>query len=185
MIGPNRHTVEVVGHDPTWMMLAVEACQAVRSACGELVVDLQHVGSTAVPDLLAKPILDIAAAVVTFDAMPRIIRRLTGIGYLYRGDYGAEGGHLFVAESSPDVRTIHLHIVEYSGSQWRNHLLFRDLLRHNLMLRKRYAELRRDLVNICHDDRRSYTVAKAEFIHEVLDKSVVQADSSGNEIPAE
>jgi GrpB-like predicted nucleotidyltransferase (UPF0157 family) len=63
MIGLNRRTVEVVSYDPTWMMLAVDACQAVRSACGELIVDLQHLGSTAVPDLPAKPILDIAADV--------------------------------------------------------------------------------------------------------------------------
>jgi GrpB-like predicted nucleotidyltransferase (UPF0157 family) len=64
MIGLKRHTVEVVDHDPGWAMLAFEACQAVRSACGALLVDVQHVGSTAVPDLPAKPVLDIAAAVV-------------------------------------------------------------------------------------------------------------------------
>jgi GrpB-like predicted nucleotidyltransferase (UPF0157 family) len=108
MIGLKRHTVEVVDHDPTWAMLGVQACQAVRSACGELLVDLQHVGSTAVPDLPAKPILDIAAGVATFEAMPEIVRRLTRIGYLYRGDHGDAGGHLFVVESSPKIRTIHI-----------------------------------------------------------------------------
>src|SRR5437867_3405493 len=104
MIGLKRHTVEVVDHDPSWAMLALEACQAVRSACGELLADLQHVGSTAVRDLPAKPVLDIAAAVVTFDSMSEIVRRLTRLGYLYRGDQGDAGGHLFVAESSPDIR---------------------------------------------------------------------------------
>jgi len=185
MIGLKRDVVEVVAHDPTWTMLAVDACKAVRTACGELIVDLQHVGSTAVPDLPAKPILDIAAAVVTFDAMPGIIRHLTRIGYLYRGDHGSAGGHVFVAESSPDVRTIHLHVVEYSGSQWRSYLLFRDLLRHKPMLRKRYAGLKRDLMTMHRDDRESYTAAKAEFIREALDNNVVRTDDSVNEIPAE
>jgi len=185
MIGLKRDTVEVVAHDPTWTMLAFEACQAMRIACGELMVDLQHVGSTAVPDLPAKPILDIAAAVVTFDAMPEIIRRLTRIGYLYRGDHGNAGGHVFVAESSPDVRTIHLHVVEYSGSQWRRYRLFRDLLRHNPMLRRRYARLKRDLMSMYRDDRESYTAAKADFIRETLDNNVVRPDDSGTQIPAE
>jgi GrpB-like predicted nucleotidyltransferase (UPF0157 family) len=78
MIGLRRHTVKVVDHDPAWAALAAEACQAVRKACGELLVDVQHVGSTAVPDLPAKPIIDIAAAVVTFDPMPELIRRGDG-----------------------------------------------------------------------------------------------------------
>jgi len=67
MIGLKRHTVDVVDHDPSWTVLGVLACQTVRNACGELLADVQHVGSTAVPDLPAKPILDIAAAVVTLD----------------------------------------------------------------------------------------------------------------------
>ena len=116
MIGLKRHTIKVVEHDPDWATLAFEACQAVRDACGELLVDVQHVGSTTVPELPAKPILDIAAAVVTFDSMPELVRRLAAIGYLYRRDDGDVGGHLFVVDSSPDIRTIHLHVVEHSGS---------------------------------------------------------------------
>ena len=79
-----------------------------RNACGELLVDVQHVGSTAVPELPAKPILDIAAALATIDSMPEIVRRLTRIGYLDRGDQGDAGGHVLVLESSPDIRTVHL-----------------------------------------------------------------------------
>ena len=79
MIGLKRHTVKIVDHDPDWITIAAEACQAIRSACGELLVDVEHVGSTAVPDLPAKPILDIAAAVVTVDSIAEIVRRLTRI----------------------------------------------------------------------------------------------------------
>src|SRR2546422_4163190 len=117
MIGLRRHTVKIVDHDPDWAALAAEACQAVRKACGELLVDVQHVGSTAVPDLPAKPIIDVAAAVVTFDPMPELVRGLADIGYRYRRDAGDAGGHLFVVDSSLDIRTIHLHVVEHSGSQ--------------------------------------------------------------------
>jgi GrpB-like predicted nucleotidyltransferase (UPF0157 family) len=177
MIGLKRHTVKVVEHEPDWATLAVEACQAVRNACGELVVDVQHVGSTAVPDLPAKPILDIAAAVVTFDATPELIRRLAEIGYRYRRDHGDAGGHLFVVDSSPGLRTIHLHVVEHSGSQWRDYLRFRDLLRHRPAIRKRYAELKRDLAITCRDDREFYTASKADFVRKVLDNNANWTDN--------
>jgi GrpB-like predicted nucleotidyltransferase (UPF0157 family) len=111
-----------------------------RNACCEFIVDVQHVGSTAVPDLPAKPILDIAAGVATFDAIREISRRLARIGYLYRGDHGDAGGHLFVIESAPDIRTIHLHVVQHSGTQWRDYLAFRDLLRHTPAICRRYAD---------------------------------------------
>jgi GrpB-like predicted nucleotidyltransferase (UPF0157 family) len=77
MVGLKRHTVRVVDYDPEWVTLAHGACQGLRNACGDLLVDVQHVGSTAVPDLPAKPMLDLAAAVVTFDLMPELVRGLS------------------------------------------------------------------------------------------------------------
>jgi GrpB-like predicted nucleotidyltransferase (UPF0157 family) len=181
MIGLKRHIVKVVDHDPDWATPAIEACRAVRNACGELLVDVQHVGSTAVPGLPAKPILDLAAAVVTFDSMPELVRRLAEIGYRYRRDQGDEGGHLLVVDSFLDIRTIHLHVVEHRGSQWRDYLRFRDLLRQRPAIRKRYAELKRELASICMDDRESYTASKAAFIREVLDNNVNRTDDSSKE----
>jgi GrpB-like predicted nucleotidyltransferase (UPF0157 family) len=134
-----------------------------------------------VPGLPAKPVLDIAAAVVRFDCMPEIVRRLERSGYLYRGDHGDAGGYLFVVESSPDIRTIHLHVVEHCGSQWRNYLLFRDLLRHRPAIRRRYAELKAELAGICRDDRGSYTALKADFIRGILENNLAPVDDSGNE----
>ena len=181
MIGLKRNTVKVVDYDPDWAMLALEGCRVVRNACGELLVDVQHVGSTAVPGLPAKPILDIAAALATIDSTPEIVRRLTRIGYLDRGDQGDAGGHVLVLESSPDIRTVHLHVVEHGSSQWREYLHFRDLLRQRPAIRKKYADLKRDLASICRDDREAYTTSKADFIREVLDNSGNWTDASGND----
>lgn len=184
MIGLRRHTVQVVDHNPGWAALAAEACQEARSACGDLLADLQHVGSTSVPDLPAKPILDLAAAVRTLAVIPELIEKLTGIGYIYRGDGGENGGHLFVRELTPDVRTIHLHVVVQDGQQWRNYLLFRDLLRRDAGIRKRYAELKKQLGTTFRNDRKAYTAAKEDFIRAVL-KGVTDAQSSaeGNAAP--
>ena len=130
MIGLKRNLVMLVDHDPDWDSIAAERCQAIRHACPEVVLDVQHVGSTAVPELPAKPILDIVAGALSLDSMPELVRRLGDIGYTYRRDHGDAGGHLFVVDSSPDVRAIHLHVVEHNGGQWRNYIAFRDLLRH-------------------------------------------------------
>lgn len=172
MIGLKRHAVQVVEYHPSWARLAAEACHEARRVCGHLLADLQHVGSTAVPDLPAKPILDLAAAVATVDVIPELVQRLIGIGYSYRGDAGDEGGHLLVRESAPDVRTIHVHVVEHTAPQWRNYLLFRDLLRQHPRIRQQYAALKQELGKRFRDDRKSYTDAKHDFIRRILETGV-------------
>ncbi len=172
MIGLNRYTVQVVAHHPSWAALAADACRDIQRAAGGLIVDLQHVGSTAVPDLPAKPILDIAAGVRTPGAISELVKQMPAIGYIYRGDDGDGGGHLFVKESSPDVRTIHLYVVEHNGAQWRNYLLFRDLLRQNPSIRQQYAALKQELGHKFPDDRKSYTASKHDFIRGALNTIV-------------
>jgi len=169
-LGLKRYTVRLVDHDPSWPAIGAGECDAILRAGGRLVVEAQHVGSTAVPDLPAKPILDIAAAVRALDLVPALIERLTEIGYSYRGDGGHDGGHLFVREPQPDIRTVHVHVVEEGGAQWRDYLLFRDALRGNSTVRKQYAELKRRLAVKFQQDRKSYTAAKDEFIQEVLSR---------------
>ncbi len=168
MIGLKRHTVRIVEHDPEWLTLGADAVQEIRQAVCDLIADVQHVGSTAVPDLPAKPILDIVIAVDRTDAIAELLPRLTGLGYIDRGDGGDEGGWLLVRESSPNVRTIHLHVVERDDPQWSNYLRFRDLLRDNPDLRQQYADLKERLRKEFPNDRESYTAAKDEFVRGVL-----------------
>ncbi|MBN1436718.1 MAG: GrpB family protein [Sedimentisphaerales bacterium] len=168
MIGLRRHTVRVVESDPGWTDLAAKACVQVREIGGDLIADVQHVGSTAVAGMVAKPILDLAAAVATLDVMPKLIEKLTALGYIYRGDGEDSGGHLFVWETEPNVRTIHLHIVALDDIQWQNYLRFRDMLRRDSDLRKRYSELKEKLKEDFPDDRKSYTGGKHDFIRGVL-----------------
>ena len=103
-----------------------------------------------------------------FDGFSSLIERLEGLGYIYRGDGGDEGGHLFVFESQPDIRTIHLHVVEHGGVQWANYLRFRDLLRGDFDLRNRYAALKQELAKRFPADRKSYTASKHNFIRGIL-----------------
>ena len=168
MIGLKRHTVQVVDHNSAWLDLGTAACRQVQRAGGNLVSDVQHVGSTSVPGLPAKPILDLAAAVAALDVIPELTEKLTALGYIYRGDGDKSGGHLFVWESQPDIRTIHLHVVTGDDTQWRNYLRFRDMLRQDSGVRKRYAELKQELRARFLDDRNAYTESKHDFIRGIL-----------------
>lgn len=168
MLGLQRHTVEVVVHDPAWAGQAAGACLAIEAEAGGLLVEIEHVGSTSVPHLPAKPILDLAATVTTFDTISGLIPRLAPLGYLYRGNRPETGGHLFILESRPDVRTNHLHVVLQGSRQWRDYLAFREALRGRHDLRCQYAAFKRRLAALYPSDTAAYTAAKAEFIQRVL-----------------
>jgi GrpB-like predicted nucleotidyltransferase (UPF0157 family) len=169
VVGLERHRVHLADHHPAWAGLAGEVCREVIRAAGGLITDAQHVGSTAVPGLVAKPILDIAAQVLDHAEVQQLIPLLESFGLVYRGDGGNDGGHLFVRESSPDVKTVHLHVVAKDDPQWEEYLLFRDLLRGDPGIRQRYGDLKEQLAERFPDDRESYTSSKCEFIRGVLD----------------
>ena len=167
-IGLRRHTVRLVAHRREWHVLFESERRALLERVGHLAVDVQHVGSTAVPGLDAKPIIDIALAVRSARDIPRLVGPLGELGYIYRGDAGSDGGHLFVKESAPDVRTHHLHVVSVDDAQWHEWVLFRDKLRADEALRARYAGLKKVLKERYAEDRKGYTEAKNEFVRGLM-----------------
>lgn len=168
VIGLKRYTVRVVEHQPQWATLFQAELDFLVKETGDLIIEIHHIGSTAVPGLPAKPILDIAAIVQSKDDIPSIILRLIPHGYIDRGDSGQDGGYLLVKDSQPDVRTIHLHIIEITDEQWRDYLKFRDILRGNAALREEYAALKQNLAKMHAQNRGLYTSSKNEFIQNVL-----------------
>jgi GrpB-like predicted nucleotidyltransferase (UPF0157 family) len=170
MIGLKRGRMRVVSSDAGWSALFAQEEQRLRERIGHLVLAIQHVGSTAVPGLAAKPIIDIAVALLASANIPHCRPLLVDLGYLDRGDAGRDGGYLFVKECAPEVRTHHLHLVTLDDPQWRNYLRFRDKLRANAALRDEYASLKRTLQERFAGDRRSYTAAKDAFVCRVLEQ---------------
>lgn len=168
MLGLQRGTIRIVTADPAWAIAFAEERQHLHATIGQLVRDIQHVGSTSVPGLDAKPIIDIAIAVASPGVIAPCRPSLLALGYLDRGDGGSDGGYLFVKESRPEVRTHHLHIVTLDDPQWANYLLFRERLRTDDALRDEYATLKRTLQASFAHNRRGYTEAKAPFIRLVL-----------------
>jgi GrpB-like predicted nucleotidyltransferase (UPF0157 family) len=168
MIGLERGTVRVVPSDDEWPAAFAQERHRLFTRIGHLVLDIQHVGSTAVPGLAAKPIIDIAVAVASPADMQRCRPLLVELGYLDRGDAGRKGGYVFVRERAPEVRTHHLHMVTIDDPQWANYLRFRDGLRGDVALRAEYASLKRKLQERFAGDRQGDTAAKDAFVRRVL-----------------
>jgi GrpB-like predicted nucleotidyltransferase (UPF0157 family) len=168
MIGLEKGIVRVVPHHPSLLDAFEQERRVIQEHIGGHVLDIQHVGSTAVPGLDAKPIIDIAAAVVSPAVIAGCSQQLCGLGYIDRGDAGTEGGYLFVKVRLPEVRTHHLHVVAIDDPQWRNYLRFRDILRADERVRARYGQLKKNLHEQFPQDRHAYTDGKIDFIRGVL-----------------
>lgn len=127
---------------------------------------IEHVGSTAVPGLAAKAVIDIMAGVLSLEASMPAIATLSSLGYLY-APYRTDSMHWF-CKPSPDVRTHHLHLVPFGSSLWNDRILFRDRLIASRHLADEYAALKRRLAKEHGDDREAYTEAKGAFVEKVL-----------------
>jgi GrpB-like predicted nucleotidyltransferase (UPF0157 family) len=137
-----------------------------RQNLGHLVLAIEHVGSTSVPGLAAKPIIDVDIVIESPAQLPPVAERLAGIGYTHQGDLGIAGRHAFDAPPAPPPR--HVYVCPRDSIPLREHLAFRDFLRSNPEAAASYAELKRQLCNACADDRAQYTERKAAFVRGVL-----------------
>jgi GrpB-like predicted nucleotidyltransferase (UPF0157 family) len=126
---------------------------------------LEHMGSTAVPGLCAKPIIDILAGYPAGAQPQAYIDGLVSAGYSHRGEQGIPGRHFF---RRGELRTHHVHLAEVNGVFWREHLAFRDALRAEPRLRDAYAALKQELAARHPTDREAYIDGKGPFVREVL-----------------
>jgi len=162
----NRTPVVIADYDETWPALFEEIAGPVREAFFGLTIDVEHVGSTAVPGLAAKPVIDIDVVVSTPDDVPEAIERLRGLGYTYQGNKGIAGREAFLWPQG--ARPHHLYVVVGGSRPHADHVAFRDYLRGHPEVAAQYAVLKRTLAERYRNDRQGYTDAKTEFISEVL-----------------
>ena len=165
MIGLPRGTVKLIPYTPEWARLFEEEKARLEAAIGDDVLDIQHVGSTSIPGMIAKPILDIGIAVKDYEEARVCIRSIEQLGYEYRGELGIPRRHYFV---KGEPRTHHIHMNERSSRDWGNQVLFRDYLIHHPEQAEKYAALKRELAERYPKDRDAYLEGKAPFIEEVL-----------------
>ena len=125
-IGLKRGTVILLEHQEDWEKAGKECVKLLSSILGESAVGVQHVGSTSIPGIHAKPIIDIAVGARTLDEVPEYREELRKYGIIFHGE-DIPGQLLFVMGNG-DIRTHHIHFVTWNGEAWWNYILFRDYL---------------------------------------------------------
>jgi GrpB-like predicted nucleotidyltransferase (UPF0157 family) len=161
--------VTIADYSPQWPAQFDAEARVLRSAFGADRIDIEHVGSTAVPGLGAKPIIDILVGASSLDEIERHIPDLEAVGYGYVPEFEKQlpRRRYFVKPKGGDG-DFHVHAVERDSAFWRDQLRFRDALRDQPALREEYLRLKRQLALSFHLDRAGYTDAKAPFIEGVL-----------------
>ena len=158
--------IVVVDYDPTWPDTFERLRAGIWPHIEDVAAGIEHVGSTSVPGLAAKPVVDMTIVVPDPSAMKAVIDRLAGIGYRHRGDLGIPGREAFERpEGTPDH---HLYACAAGNDGLRNHLALRDFLRNDPEAAKEYGRLKRELAERFADDIDGYVDGKSEFILAIL-----------------
>jgi GrpB-like predicted nucleotidyltransferase (UPF0157 family) len=168
MLGLKRGTVKLVKAHEEWPRLYELEKELLLRTLGDLAVAIEHVGSTAIPNVPAKPIIDIRIAVSSLDSshIEKFVEPLTRLGYFYM--HAFENRHFF-AKGPEEKRTHHVSLVKFGSEEgWEDSILFRDFLRNNTRCREEYSTLKEKLAQQFAEDRKSYTKAKEEFIEKVV-----------------
>ena len=177
-----KYPIVMAEYDPRWPERYEEEARFLRSRFGpDVVRRVEHFGSTAVPGLASKPIIDVLVEVASFEAAERDVRPVLeaeGYVYIWRPQGGSDNsaGHiLFVKGYGPDgyldgVQRYHLHLAPGDDPIWER-LLFRDWLRTHPDTAERYTDLKRRLADAHRHDREAYTAAKTGFIADVMEQA--------------
>lgn len=168
--------IVIANYDSAWPATFASIRDRIAAVLGD--VAIEHVGSTSVPGLAAKPTIDIDVIVADASRVPLSIERLATIGYAHRGDLGVSGREAFAAPA--DLPRHHLYVVPAGNLALRNHLAVRDALRADPELAERYASLKRELAARFPNDIDAYCAGKSAFIATILEA----ASFSASEIAA-
>ena len=165
--------VIIVDYDPQWPVRYEAERERIVAAIGNFIDDIQHIGSTAVPDLAAKPVIDILVIVPSLAQVESCVAPLQNLGYEYKGENGIPGRHFFVKKEQ-GLRAFHLHMCEANHSTATQCIVFRDFLRLHPVDAQAYGELKKSLATQHGTDRAGYTDAKQTFVEAMLVKATLE-----------
>jgi GrpB-like predicted nucleotidyltransferase (UPF0157 family) len=173
-----RQVVEIVDYDPFWPQAYKNERRRILSVISHPGLRVEHIGSTAVPGLAAKPIVDILIGVPDLREAMTCIAGLRALGYEYVPVVEvAMPYRRFLRKQRDGYRTHHVHILEPSHEAWDRHLIFRDHLRANPHDANEYEQLKRRLARRCRFDVAGYTHGKSEFVWTILRKAQSRVES--------
>ncbi len=151
-------------YNPEWPAKFEQERAAILRAIGPCIAQIEHIGSTSIPGLAAKPIIDIGMDLDAYPLPPEAIAAMEALGYDHLGELGIPERHYF-RKGNP--RSHHVHSYSPGNIEWEAHILFRDYLRNHADAARQYEQLKRELA-ISHTDVNAYTEDKSDFVREIL-----------------
>ncbi|MBS6475584.1 MAG: GrpB family protein [Clostridiales bacterium] len=179
MIGLKRGAVALEEHQDCWDESAAETVAVLWEVLKDRAIDIQHVGSTSIKQICAKPIIDIAVGLQDLSSVEQVIPLLEEKHIVFRGtDYPEQ--FLFVkGDFARDIRTHHIHMVMWDSVQWNDYIDFRDYLNADSEKAKEYEGLKLQLAQKYFNDRNAYTTGKKELIERLLQEAKVWRTQHG------
>ncbi len=162
----------VVPHDPNWKLAFQVEAKAIENTLGNMPIQLHHIGSTAIPGILAKPIIDLLGVVSALDDVDAHAHVFERLGFEVMGDYGIEGRRYFRKTDGYGTRTHHLHVFEEGSTHVERHLAFRDFLRAYPKIAKEYSSLKERLTQGDATSWDAYMDGKDPFVSRVEPQAV-------------
>ncbi|MBT9316203.1 GrpB family protein [Leptothoe spongobia] len=160
--------VQVVPHNPIWRSLFAQEAHQLSTALGAMAKEIHHIGSTAIPDIYAKPIVDLLVIVEDISAVDTKSSEMILLGYEVMDEYGIVGRRYFRKANTNGVRTHHVHAFEIDAEPVKRHLLFRDYLIAHPEAAQQYSDLKRKLAKQYPIDSRAYTAGKDKFVIDIV-----------------
>jgi GrpB-like predicted nucleotidyltransferase (UPF0157 family) len=169
-----KNPVIVLDYDPNWPGIFQTIHSRIANALGSIAARIEHVGSTAVPNLAAKPIIDIDVLLAPETELSSANDRLASIGYVYQGDLGIPGREAFLAPAGDPPHNLYACLPD--SREFQRHLVFRDYLRSHPQDAKVYGDLKKSLAAQYRNDISAYVAGKSEFVAEIIGKATSDQD---------
>ncbi|OKL50485.1 GrpB family protein [Boudabousia marimammalium] len=159
--------VVVTDYDPRWVEDFEQIAAEIRAVADDLIIGIEHVGSTAVPGLAAKPIIDLDVIISDYTVFSPLVQALHALGYRHEGNLGIEAREAFTYDNKPHLRTHHLYVCPQDSPELARHLRFRDFLRNHPDATKEYGEIKKTAAQLYPHNVEAYLEHKGVFIEEI------------------
>jgi len=161
----DKRRVEVVSYNSNWKKMYKEESEKIKNILNDIIIDIHHIGSTAIPGIKAKPVIDILAEVKDIEAVDQYNHEMEELGYEVMGEYGIPKRRFF--RKGGNKRTHHIHIFQAGNEEIERHINFKEYLITHPDKRREYSKLKEKLANKYTYDVESYTNGKSDFIKEI------------------
>lgn len=159
--------VIVMPYDTKWKSDFENIKMEIESAIGDLIISIEHVGSTSVEGLSAKPCIDIDVVIKDYSVFDNVVSRLKTIGYIHKGNLGIKDREAFKYSDKPHLQTHHLYVCPQKSEELYRHITFRDFLRNNPDAVKKYGAVKEKAAQLFPDDIDKYIAYKSPCIEEL------------------